>query len=208
MSRIAIALAVTLVVASSGCDRSPARGDAAANSSPAGGSRPAAALVERARIDSCAGFTAEKAAELLGVEAGTLETRNAWSEEMGGQICRYWSRESLIGPGVQFLIEPAATAAEAASRLASLRRDAPAGEAAIRDAFGKATPGKALVVFEGIGDEAMWDPLTTGVSLRVGNAIASIKASPSRSLAAHKAEDTIELERRVAEEVARGLRAP
>lgn len=206
MPRIAIALAMTLVTLPLGCSESPGTRNATSDAAPASGEA-ADARLDRARIDTCAGFTIEKAAEILGVAASALEAKTGWSNELRGQTCRYWSPESLIGPGLQFLLELEPNVAEATARLASLRRDAPAGDAAIRDAVGQAAPGKSVMVFENVGDEAMWDPLTAGVSLRVSNVVASIQASPSRSLAAQKAEDVIELERRIAVEVARGLRA-
>ena len=162
--------------------------------------------MDRARIDTCAGFTIGKAAEILGVPPSELKATTRWSEELGGQTCRYWSAESLIGPGVQFMLEAETSTAAAAASLASLRRNAPAGDAAIRNTVGKEAAGPAVIAFDDIGDEAMWDALTGTVSLRVANVVASIQASGSRNVASQRDKNTIDLERRVAAEVARGLR--
>jgi hypothetical protein len=205
LSRTTIALVIALGVASSGCDRSP--GPAASQQS-SSGPRSTPGLVDRARIDACAGFTVEKAAEILGVPPAALSATMRRSDELGGQACRYWSPDSLIGPGVQFLLEAEESPAAAAASLRSLRQNAPAGDATIRNVIGQPKTGPALVEFEAVGDEAMWDALTTGVTLRVGNVVASIQVSRSSRASEKNERDEIELERRVAVEVASGLRAP
>ena len=70
---------------------------------------------------------------------------------------------------------------------------------------GAPTQGAAVIEFEGIGDEAIWDVHTGGITLRVGNVIATIHASAADTAKSDRDPEQLELERRVAEEVARGL---
>jgi hypothetical protein len=186
-----------------GCGRSPESAASGATDAP---SNPSTGVIDRARINACAGFTADRAAELLGVSAAELEVQTGPSAEIGGQLCRYWSAESLIGPGLQFVLEAESSPAAAAQTLAALRENAPASDAAIREASGRQVSRTAVVDIEGVGDEAFWEALTNAVNVRVGNVLVSIQASASRSAVQHDERAVIALERRVAEEVARGLR--
>lgn len=149
-----------------------------------------------------------KAAETLGVSAAALSAETGPSEALGGYVCRYWSPESLIGPGIQFLVEAEPSAAAAVASLRSPRENAPSGDAVIRDAIGQPKTGPPLIEFEGLGEEAFWEALTTAVNLGVGNVVITIQASSSRQLSPDKERTDIALERRVAEHVARGLRSP
>src|SRR5690606_37608945 len=64
----------------------------------------AANLVDRALIDSCAGFNADRAASLLGLGVADLEVTEMFSDRINSQICRYWSAESRVGPGIDILL--------------------------------------------------------------------------------------------------------
>jgi hypothetical protein len=160
--------------------------------------------VDPAVVESCAGFSVETAAELLGVAPATLSDESGRSDN-SDKMCRYWSHESLIGPGLQFLLEVERSAAAAAARLRRLREEAPGGDAAIGTAVRQDRGGRSVMTFDGIGDEAFWDPLTGGVNLRVGNVLASIQASAQRKVVSNSDPVQVELERRVAERIARGL---
>lgn len=194
---------VVLTAASWGCERSSDSAAASANTATAASSSSTGG-VDPALVEACAGFTVETAAELLGVAPAALSDESGRSEAIG-QMCRYWSHESLIGPGLQFLLEVEPSHASAAARLRRLREEAPAGDAAIGAAVGQARSGRSVIAFEGIGDEAFWDPLTGGVNLRVGNVLASIQASAQRRVLSDSDPVQVELERRVAEMIARGL---
>ena len=188
------------------CDRAPNRAAPAPTASTGAPSRRPSTVIDRARIDACAGFTADKAAELLGVMSDELEVRQGLSELTRGQLCRYWSAESLIGPGLQFVLESESSPAAAARSMATLRENAAAGDAAIRESAGQQVAGGAVLEIEGLGDEAFWEALTNAVNVRVGSVLVSIQASSSRSAVQHDERAAIELERRVAQEVVRGLR--
>ena len=178
MTPLKAALVLLTFVAVSGCG-----GSSEPSGAPGGGSaaakRETPAAADQAVVESCAGFTVETAAELLGVPAGDLEVQTGPSEEFGGHVCRYWSKDSLIGPGLQFLLDVEPSAAEATATLRRLREEAPAGDAAIRSAAGKPRGGRSVMAFEGIADEALWDPLTGGVTLRAGAIVATVQASAS-----------------------------
>ena len=103
------------------------------------------------------------------------------------------------------MLEVEPSPAAAAARLRTLREQAPVGDAVIGAAAGQATSGRSVITFDGIGDEAFWDPLTGGVNLRVYNVLASIQASAERSVVSESDPAQVELERRVAERIARGL---
>lgn len=200
--KAALVLLTFVAVSACGGSSPPSGGPDGAS---AAANREATAAVDPAVVESCAGFTVETAAELLGVPAGDLEVQTGPSEALGGHVCRYWSKDSLIGPGLQFLLDVEASAAEAAARLRSLRDDATPGDAAIRAATGQEGGGRSVMAFEGIGDEAFWDPLTGGVTLRAGAIVASVQASASRQSASDSDPTQVELERRVAERIASGL---
>jgi hypothetical protein len=205
MNLLRPALVLVVVTAASwGCQRASDSAAASADGPPAA-SAASTGGVDPALVESCASFSVETAAELLTVPASTLSDESGRSEALGGQMCRYWSHESLIGPGLQFLLEVEPSPSSAAARLRTLREDAPAGDAAIGAAVGHARGGRSVIAFEGIGDEAFWDPLTGGVNLRVGNVLASIQASAQRRVLSDSDPVQVELERRVAERIARGL---
>lgn len=204
--RISTLAIVVSLLAASACGRAsePADAPAAGRAESASSDRPN--VVAQARIDSCAGFDVDKAAGMLGLTTTTdLEAQERFVERLGSQMCRYWSVKSNIGPGLDFLLNIKDSSAEAARVLASLRRSVPAVDGAIRGARSQSAGGPLLVEFEGIGDEAFWDITTGGVSLRVRNVIATIHASTSNHSVSDRDPAQMDLERRVAEEVAQGL---
>ena len=161
--------------------------------------------VDRALIDTRAGFDAAKAAGMLGVAAAELEVQEGFVERLGGQSCRYWSAASRVGPGLQFLLNVRDSGAEAARALGSQRELVPAVDPSAAGGTGQGVAGPARVEFDGIGDEAFWDTNTGGVNVRVRNVIATIHGSTSSNSMSDRDPGQIGLERRVAEEVARGL---
>lgn len=186
------------------CDRPPESVSAATSDAPADAA-PASARLTRADVGECAGLDIESAAGLLGVPASALTAKTGWSDEMGGQTCRYWSSESLIGPGVQILFYIEDSEEAAIASLDSLRANAPGGSAAIAGAMGQAPPDAALVELEGAGDDALWDALTGTVNVRVGNVVATVEAAPSAELVQGQDRSEMELERRIAAAIGQGL---
>lgn len=203
MRRSTLAWIAAITAAASGCNREPEPiGDAGGvnvASAPAAGAasssdtRAAPALVDRALIDSCAGFDVDKAASLLGVSATELEVMEMFSDRIGGQICRYWSAESLAGPGIDFMLH-AYESGDAAGRILATQRELMPR----LDAVPATGPG--LVEFD-IGDEAFWDTNTGGVAARVRNVVVIVQASLSAEPTSHRDAEQIELERRIAEDV-------
>ncbi|MGH8243835.1 MAG: hypothetical protein ACRETY_10860 [Steroidobacteraceae bacterium] len=195
-----------------GCNGKPGESSdtqAAADRQAAAANAPATALLSREDVASCAGFTVDSAAAILGVPSSALAAKTGWSDEMGGQMCRYWSPESFIGPGLQILLQVEESEAAADRYLDSLRENAPPGAAAIGSTMGQQSSSEAaLIELEGAGDEAVWDALTGAATLRVANVVAVIEAAPSGDLAKGQDRAEIEFERKVAMEIARGLAAP
>src|SRR5690606_4025534 len=95
MTPLKAALILLTFAAMSGCGGSSEPSGAPGGAS-AAANREAPAGVDPAVVESCAGFTVQTAAELLGVPAGDLEVQTGPSEAFGGHACRYWSKDSLI----------------------------------------------------------------------------------------------------------------
>jgi hypothetical protein len=197
MRTLTLALIVVLGAITWACGgSSDSAGSASADAAPA--SSNASDLVDKAIIDSCAGFNVAKAAGMLGVPEAELEVRQSYSERFGGQQCRYWSKNSNIGPGIDILLNIQESSAAARRILEGQREVAP-----VVDVLPERGP--AVLMFDGIGDEAFWDSHTGGVNVRVRNIIATIHASLSNNATSDRDPAQLEMERRVAEEVARAL---
>ena len=210
MKTSTLALIVVFGTAAWGCggESEPADGgggdSTAASPSPstAGGaaqneSEAAAQLVDRALIDSCAGFDVDKAASLLGVGAAELEVTETFSERIDSQICRYWSAASNVGPGIDIMLNIQESSDAARRILAGQRSGVPRVDAV-------PPTGPALVEFD-FGDEAFWDTNTGGVNVRVRNVIVTVHASTASNSMSDRDAGQIDVERRVAEDVAAAL---
>ena len=177
-------------------------GNDASNSAAAAGAAqsaaPAAAgLVDRALVDACAGFNAEKAAALLGLDAAALEVMETFSDRIDSQICRYWSAESNVGPGIDIMLN-VQESSDAARRILE-------GQRSVVPRVDAVPPtGPALVEYD-FGDEAFWDTNTGGVNVRVRNVVVTVHASTASNAMSDRDAGQIELERRVAEDVAAAL---
>ncbi len=135
---------------------------------------------------------------MLDVPVADLEVSESFVERLGGQQCRYWSTSSNIGPGIMILLNVQDSSAAARRILSGQRSVVPVVEALPER-------GPALLEFDGIGDEAFWDSNTGGVNVRVRNIVATIHASLASKSMSDRDNGQIEMERRVAEEIARGL---
>src|SRR5690606_18314918 len=154
-------------------------------------------LVDRALIQSCAGFDAEKAASLLGLDAAQLEVTETFSDRIDSQICRYWSAESNVGPGIDIMLN-VQESSDAARRILE-------GQRSVVPRVDAVPPtGPALVEYD-FGDEAFWDTNTGGVNVRVRNVVVTVHASTASNAMSDRDAGQIELERRVAEDVAAAL---
>lgn len=205
-STVAMIVAFGSVAWGCGGEPEPAAdaGDSADGSGPssAGGAAQdetpvAADVVDRALIDACAGFDVDKAASLLGVSAAELEVMETFSGRIRSQICRYWSAASRIGPGIDIMLNVQESSDAATRVLASQRSVVPRVDTV-------PPTGPALVEFD-FGDEAFWDTNTGGVNVRVRNVVVTVHASLSSSATSDRDAAQIDLERRVAEDVAAAL---
>lgn len=198
MRRWTCALLLAVGVVSAGCGGSSDSAESPASDAETASSN-GAELVDRAIVESCAGFDAAKAAGMLGVAAADLEVLESFSERISSQTCRYWSAESNVGPGIQFLLNVQESGTAAARILDGQRSGVPAVQAITEGS------GPALLEFDGFGDEAFWDSNTGGVNVRVRNVVVTVHAATSNKAMSDRDPGQMELERRVAEEVARAL---
>jgi hypothetical protein len=189
MSRFSIALLLTAVcaVACGGGADTP-EGTAAAE--PASTSD--TGLVTQQTIDNCAGFTAQQAAALLGLDPAIV---NDYSRTEGSQRnCVY--RQADRNTGIVSFALSRRDSVDAAKRLMSNDREAMTmADRAISGATGTESKEPAAQDMSAIGDEAFYSPLNGTIVVRVANAVAYVSGP-----------DDMALKKRAAEQVAQGLR--
>ncbi len=185
-------LLTAIAVAPAACGGGDQPSSSAATPAASSSSTPSGGLVSPESIKGCAGFTATKAAAILGVAAGEVSDE---SRDQGVlRFCTYRLRNDQ-SKAVSFTLGRRESVAEATASLQS-EREAMGGAQAAIDRVTKSpssTPSSEDV--QGIGDEAFYSALNGAIMLRVGNVLAQVM-SPS----------DMGLKKRVAEEVARGLR--
>jgi hypothetical protein len=148
-----------------------AAGESGAGS--AGGS--GGGVISRASVESCGGFTVEKAAGILGVDASRLVDKSAWASWSDQQReCLFRDREDIAGPSVWFNLTIEESVDKAALGMAQLREHAAVGGKAIDAVTGSKTTEYADAQFAGIGDEAFWVGTSDALAMRRGNVTALI----------------------------------
>lgn len=159
---------------------------------PATGTSAEAGLVPSSSITGCAGFTPAKVAEIVGGTAADI-TDN--SRDQGSlRFCSYANRTDP-SKSVSFTLGRRDSVAAAVSSLKS-EREALGGAQGAIDRVTKTPSGQpASEDVSGIGDDAFYSAMNGAIMLRVGNVLAQVIA-PS----------DLALKKRVAQEVARGLR--
>jgi len=128
-----------------------------------GGKTTAAAAHSRTAIDfeSCAGFTAEQAAVILGVEASTLETQAV--QQSWGKDCSYTTRGgAFTAPAVSFTLTRADSVEAATVEMAQL-----ADHASVSD---QVLPNQKVSHWvQGVGDQAIWVAANGSLYVRSGD---------------------------------------
>ena len=180
----------TVMVAAAACERSSDQ--APSSSATSQGTPPEAGLVSMTAVTSCAGFTPAKAAEILGITAAEVADN---SRDQGAlRFCAYGSRTDP-SKTVSFTLGRRESVAAAT---ASLKRERDA-LAEAQGAIGRVTQSPSSQAasenVQGIGDEAFYSAMNGAIMLRVGNGLAQVMSPADMAL-----------KKRVAEEVARGLR--
>ncbi len=134
-----------------------------------------AVAISRASVESCGGFTVERAAGILGVDASRLVDKSAWASWSDQQReCLFRDREDLAGPSVWFNLTIEESVDKAALGMAQLREHAAVGGKAIDAVTGSKTTEYADAQFAGIGDEAFWVGTSAALAMRRGDVTALI----------------------------------
>lgn len=131
--------------------------------------------VSRASVESCGGFTVEKAASILGVDPSGLVDKSAWASWSDQQReCLFQDRENIAGPAVWFNLTIEKSVDDAVTGMAQLREHAAVGGKAIDAVTGGKTTEYADSQFAGIGEEAFWVGTTDALAVRRGNVTALV----------------------------------
>ena len=181
----------TTAILAGGCGDANER-PASSAGTPAGAAPKDTGLVAARAIAGCAGFTPAKVADILGAAAADI-TDN--SRDQGSlRFCAYGSSTDR-SKQVSFTLGRRDSVAAA---VASLKREREAlgdAQGAIDRVTKSPSSQAASADVSGIGDEAFYSPMNGAIMLRVGNVLAQVM-SPA----------DLALKKRVAQEVARGLR--
>lgn len=189
MTRFTIALLVTaLGVAACGGSGDSSDTTAAAGAAAA----PGRGLVSQQTIDSCAGFTAQKAAALLGLEPAVVTDYSRTEGRLRNCVYRQSDRNTGI---VSFTLRRFDSAEQARQSMASEREAMGMADSAISGVTGSKSKDPAVQDVSAIGDEAFFSPLNGAIMLRVANAIAQVTGPQDMAL-----------KKRTAEQVVQGLR--
>lgn len=159
---------------------------------------PASRTISRASVESCGGFTVEKAAEILGVPAAGLVDKSEWASWSDQQRqCLFRDRQDVTGPSVWFNLTIEESAAVAGREMARLHENSGIASKSIDAVSGTTSQEIDDAAFAGIADEAFWVAATDALAIRVGNVTALIGV---RGVA-----EPVEKTKTVAREVAAGL---
>jgi hypothetical protein len=153
---------------------------------------PEAGLVSQETIDGCAGFTAEKAAGMLGLDPAIVTDYSRTEGRL--RMCVYRQADRNTGI-VSFTLNRKDSVDLAIRSMASEREAMGMADREISEVTGSSSTEPAAQDVSAIGDDAYYSPLNGAVMLRVGNAISQVTGP-----------EDLPLRIRVAEEVARGLR--
>jgi hypothetical protein len=141
-------------------------------------------------IASCAGFTANRAASIVDAPAGSVQDG---STNVGAN--RDCSFRNAAGPSIYFTLSPRNSVQAAEASLASERQAMGQAQGAIAGATGGTPGAPATEDVSNLGDGAFYSSLNGAIMMRVANVMVQVIAPPDMAL-----------KRRVAEEVAAGLR--
>ncbi|MGH2386418.1 MAG: DUF3558 family protein [Candidatus Limnocylindria bacterium] len=167
---------------------SSAAAPAASSAAPA----PSPGLIPAETIASCAGFTADKAAVLLGLPPDSVKDS---SENVGSARHCTFSNPKDRSAGIAFTLSARDSVKRAEASLESERQAMGQAQRAIDGVTGKSSKAPASEDVSGIGDGAFYSSMNGTIMLRVGNVLAQVSAPQDMGL-----------KKQVAQEVARGLR--
>lgn len=189
MTRFTIALLVTALGAAA-CGGSADSSDT--TDAPGAATGSGRGLVSQQLIDSCAGFTSQKAAALLGLDPAIVTDYSRTEGRMRSCVYRQADRNTGI---VSFTLRRFDSTEQARRSMASEREAMGMAGSAISGVTGSKSKDPVVQDVSAVGDEAFFSPLNGAIMLRVANAKAQVTGP--RDMA---------LKKRTAEQVAQGLR--
>lgn len=146
-------------------------------------------LVSAEAVRSCAGFSAEDAAQVLGIPGAIEEASEDIHETL--RACSYRSTTDPM-TGVAFTLATSESVEEAVDGMAYGREMAGLAKGSIEAVTGAASGAGPLEEVEGIGDEAYWMEINGTLNVRVKNVEIQVQAPDDR-------EQQKEVARRVVE---------
>ena len=169
-------------------------GSAPERETPAGGATPAAAtdLISADALAGCAGFSAARAASLLGVPPEVVTDFSRTEGRL--RMCHYRNADDVT-KSVSFTLGHRESVEQAKSSMQRERESMGAAQGAIDRVTGSQSKTAASEDMSGIGDEAFYSAMNGAIMLRVGNVLAQV-TSPG----------DLALKKRAAEAVAQALR--
>lgn len=189
-------LLVVAFAAQAGCGGGPVDDGGAAGGGKAGVAREAGTggggMVAAERVANCAGFTAETAAEILGVPAAEVEDE---STDLYDKLrnCSYASRQDSA-KRVNFSLRRDDSIEEAADEMDVFRSHLGTAQGALAGVTGEEAKGAPYEEVPGLGDEALWAPINGTLNVRRGNVSIQVSLPDDR-----------EAQEKVAERVVAGL---
>ena len=171
--RFVPAILLTAVCLQLGCGGSPSGSDSAASrtspqsASAAGGT----GAIGRDVVDTCAGFTPEKAAALLGVQADTLTDYSGTAGDE--RVCLYRDPNDYEHT-VSFNLTHEDSVQAARGSMAAYRENFGEAQRVIDGATGSTSAQAAVQAVGGMGDEAFFSPVSGAVTFRVANVIVEL----------------------------------
>lgn len=155
-------------------------------------SSPSSGLITPDALTRCAGVTVEKAATIVGASPADL---TEYSRPEGKtRLCLYQNTKDR-SKAVSFTLSRRDSVEGASTSMRNERENVVMAQGSIDRVSGSKSKDKALQDVSGIGDEAFYSPMNGAIMLRVANVISQVTAPKDMAL-----------KKRVAEEVARGLR--
>jgi len=151
------------------------------------------------KVKSCAGFTVEKAALILGIAARDLKDDGRAlydTPERTAHVCSYMNQSwQTSQTSVSFGLTRESSIEAEKDAFQSLRRNLAIANKAIGDVTGSTEKGPDTEPLAGLGDEAFYASANGALSVRVANVLLQVMVPPD-----------LELKKKVAQEVVAGLR--
>ena len=185
------AMALLCLGGLSGCTSGPGGAAGGGEAGKSAGSSTGGGVIAAEKVKTCAGFTPETAASLLGVPAAGIEDHsNDLYEKL--RSCTF-ADPKRSEARLSFSLRRDDSVEEAAEEMATFREHLGVARQVLPDAEG--SKGAAVQEIAGLGDEAVWARVNGTLNVREGNVTIQVSLPEDR-----------EAQKRVAEKVLEGLR--